>query len=392
MQFILYQKNHQLSRLKMSILLITSASFTAHSTGISQTLENIFDYFENDELILCTPTVAKGDFARYRTISLDIPKFLNRFPQRIKDIFFKNFQFPAIVKKLRKTRPDAVIIANLDKDQVVLCRNLVEGTDLPFFIYLLDNIEEHPDENVIWLMENATGHIFISKYMAESNIARFPMISKYAIAHNPVDKNEISSEVCINSSDKKSIAYAGALWPMHYDSYLAIAAAVKKLKESGTDIDFVTYTSPYFRDRCKDDFEKYKIVYGGFFPFSELKPMLKQHDALVVTSSFLEENRNLSAYSVQTKITDYLASGVPTLSIGPTFGACNRFIEEHQCGWCITEQDSGKVADSLTMFFEAGLTEKSEKAERGLNLMRTELSKKIIQKKINDFLISFTFQ
>ncbi len=368
----------------MTTVLITSATFTTHPTGISQTLENILDYLEDSELVLCTPTEAKGTFSKYSTIETELPWWMKKLPEWALDGYLNRFHYPTVVKKMKKARPQCVIIANLDHPQVKIARMLLEDGGIPFYVYLLDNIDHNPDQDSLWLMNNATGHIFISRYMAEANMQKFETVTNYLIAHNPVAAEEISEKCHVNGT--RSVAYAGALWPMHYDAFILVADAIKKMRHAGQSIEFVVYTSPYFHQLKLEDFIKYDITYGGFYPFNELKPKLKVHGGLLVTSSFLKEFKNLSAYSVQTKITDYLAAGVPTISIGPDYGACNRFINENGIGFVISSNEKEHVIESLSAILDSSEEVKSTICNAGLELVKTKHNKEFIQENWKAFI------
>ncbi|MFM7358036.1 MAG: hypothetical protein ACKO1T_05590, partial [Sediminibacterium sp.] len=66
--------------------------------------------------------------------------------------------------------------------------------------------------------------------------------------------------------------------------------------------------------------------------YEHLNQYLQQADLLLVVSSFLPEYAHVTRSSVQTKLTDYMASGRPILSCGPSYGACNLFVKNWNCG------------------------------------------------------------
>jgi glycosyltransferase involved in cell wall biosynthesis len=370
----------------LKTLLLTSGAFTPKSTGICQTLENILDYMPADELVICSSAISSGPLGKYESYDYRLPAWTHKLPAFLRRWMEKR-KISSMVEKLEKVKPDVVLIANLDDAPAEICYQLLQRVPARLYVYLLDNILEQPSEHVLWLMQKATGHIFISRYMAEANLERFPSITNYHIAHNPVPAEAISDlPLTGEPGPVRSIAYAGALWPMHYDAFLLIAGAVKQLRDEGEQVEFVTYTTSFFHDRLAKDFEQYSIRYGGFFSYSDLRPKLREHDALVVTSSMLGENYNLSAYSVQTKVTDYLAAGVPVLSIGPDYGACNRFLTEANAGFIITGNNTKDVAQSIRNFFALPAASRRQLVQNGLDLVRDKHSKQQIQADWKNFM------
>ena len=100
-------------------------------------------------------------------------------------------------------------------------------------------------------------------------------------------------------------------------------------------------------------------MFGGLVPYESLRGVLGESDLLVVASSFEPAHARMSRSSVQTKITDYLASGRAVLNVGPRDGACARFLRERHIALFIDEPNAIIGADVLkrTVANRAALTE-----------------------------------
>ena len=53
---------------------------------------------------------------------------------------------------------------------------------------------------------------------------------------------------------------------------------------------------------------------------------------MLVATSFLSDYAHMVRYSVLTKLTDYMATGIPIMSCGPTYSASNHFVNKWECG------------------------------------------------------------
>ncbi|MFM6817746.1 MAG: glycosyltransferase, partial [Dolichospermum sp.] len=151
--------------------------------------------------------------------------------------------------------------------------------------------------------------------------------------HNPVDlSNKSFPEFSPKTGGTFRVVYAGAIWTMHYDALAVIAEAIYELKCSGVDIELVLHTPPNCWELYQENWQKWDVKYGSFIPYEHLNQYLQQADLLLVVSSFLPEYAHITASSVQTKLTDYMASGKPILACGPSYAACNQFIKNWNCG------------------------------------------------------------
>ena len=107
---------------------------------------------------------------------------------------------------------------------------------------------------------------------------------------------------------------------------------------------------------------------------------------MLVASSFDARYHDLSAYSVQTKVTDYLACGVPVVAIGPGYSACNNFIKEHNCGFTIACNDSNLVSEQIEKYLKKDSKYIREEVNNGLTLIRENYTKDFVQNKLYRFL------
>ncbi|MHC5718057.1 MAG: glycosyltransferase, partial [Nostoc sp.] len=160
------------------------------------------------------------------------------------------------------------------------------------------------------------------------------------IVHNPVDLSQKNPPNFTTRSDATfRVVYSGAIWDMHYDAIASVAEAIHELKSSGLDIELVLYTSPNFWERYQKNWEAWEVKYGSLIPYEELNQYLQQADLLLVGSSFIPEYAHFTRSSVQTKLTDYMASGRAIFACGPRYSACNQFVKTWKCGLvCETNQ------------------------------------------------------
>ena len=206
------------------------------------------------------------------------------------------------------------------------------------------------------------------------------------IVHNPVDlSNKQLTEFSRDSKEPFRVIYAGSIFTMHYDAIAVVAEAIYELRCSGVDIELVLHTAQNFWDTYQEEWGKWDVKYGFLIPYEQLNQCLQKANLLLVASSFLPEHAHITRSSVQTKLTDYMASGRPVLSCGPSYAACNQFVNTWNCGLVC---ETNVVLEIKMMLFKiienySGLSSLSSHA---FTVIKTEFEVNIIRKKLYGFI------
>jgi len=291
------------------------------------------------------------------TFSTFLPHIHNKF-----GLFFNkfidscNFQLldwlpiPSL-KALQKLNPEVVIICPTTPASLILGYKVVQRLNCPYLIYIMD--DWLAKVNTIWLsssvqqyakqvLQKADGWLMISDQLKCDLQERYQVVPPTSlIVHNPVDLASLPAPDFSIHHGTFKIIYAGSIWVMHYDAVAIVAETVFQLRNEGHDIEFILHTPSPFWQQYQDFWESRQVVNGGMIPYDDLHLYLQKGDLLLVASSFLPEYAHITRSSVQTKITDYMASGRPILAYGPGYSACNQFVKIHQCGLiCETSQVS----------------------------------------------------
>ena len=134
---------------------------------------------------------------------------------------------------------------------------------------------------------------------------------------------------------------------MHTDALTLLARAVAARRAAGDDIEFILHTDARGWELDGAVWRETGTVNGGLVPYESLRGVLADSDLLVVASSFEPAHERMSRSSVQTKITDYLASGRAILNVGPADGACARFLRARDIAVFIDESGVAAAAAVL---------------------------------------------
>jgi glycosyltransferase involved in cell wall biosynthesis len=353
-------KTLNLSEIKKDLprlLLVSEASLDSQRTGLNRTLLNLFAEYPADRFMVYSPKSTWENYPTSPPLNQNVAtfpdQFLPRINNRIGSILNPIFQaidsqlldsLPiAEQEKIREFAPEVILICPVGIVGLLMGYKVAQSFQCPFISYFMDDIlyENHQR----WLsgelqslgrnvLEKASAWLMISSQLEKELINRYQLTPKRSlIVHNPVDlSNKSFPEFSQKSGETFRVVYAGAIWTMHYDALAVIAEAIYELKCSGVDIELVLHTAQNFWDLYQENWQKWDVKYGSFIPYEHLNQALQKADLLLVVSSFLPEHAHITRSSVQTKLTDYMASGRLILSCGPSYAACNLFVKNWNCG------------------------------------------------------------
>ncbi len=395
----------------MKILLLSDTAMSPDAGGLSQTLYNIFSFADKNSILCITSREAvkatsPGElyaerYLLYRFDTISTPR--NRLGKYLRPyIDWFNYSvnasfrsFSSIRKKIKAFSPDVVVSCSNGEIGVFMHHKLLKETGvyktIPYFMddwmsktklsWLGGNI----DADVRRLLASNSSWLMISNELSELLKERYGLQPKRVLEiHNPVNLSDAPQSAPLQKKERYSFAYAGSLWPMHFDAFLVIAKAVKKLN-ANANIELVVYTSADFWNWRKGELEPLGVTYGGNIPYKNIHQKLSEADALILTSSFLDEWQTHSKGSVQTKMTDYLKARRLIISCGPAYSANHNFIKKHQCGICIETTDVEKVAQELEDVL-THITDYQIKIDNGWNVLQQNFSFEQVHKKLQSFL------
>jgi len=207
------------------------------------------------------------------------------------------------------------------------------------------------------LLRAAVAWLSISPYLSGSLRAFAGVERPTHEVHNAVPIGDAPpAALAAPRTGRFRVAYAGSVWPMHWDAIAAVAQSVQRLRDGGSDIEFVLYTDRFFWGRYEAEWRRWGVVDGGLIPYELLFATLADCDLLLVASAFAPEQAHMSRSSLQTKVTDYMAVGRPILACGPAEAASNTFLHRHECACFAEELTPASVDGALRACVEARAT------------------------------------
>lgn len=359
----------------MKVLLFGDAPMALNEGGINQTLYNLFCFIKPEHFLGITEVDLKSlqkigstkpythRYRSYKLNQINIPanrftKYLSSIINSINFFFYQHKTYKKLKNEIELFAPDVIISCSNTIAGILMHDKLLNNynTSTPVIPYFMDDwmyknkhdkagklveqiIKNMLQKNKFWMMISKELELLLAeRYQAKPE--------KVLHIRNPVDLSDAPQDSIYQKNEPFVIAYAGALWPMHFDSFLAFAKAVNKLAAE-ENIQLVLYTQESQWNWRKSELEPLKVIYGGHLPYNQIHQKLNEADALLITASFNQENYTHTKASLQTKITDYCKSKRLIISCAPSYSANNNFIKENNCGICIESNNVNEIASQL---------------------------------------------
>ena len=328
------------------VLLVTDADLSPGSRGAGRTLVNLFSRYPAARLLAVSGS-ATADFtmeygARVLAAAPGVPGRLAQVLRpRIGHVDAAWIGLSARVgsAEIARFAPQLVVAVPTHAVGVALAERYRAG--VPLVTYLMDDWLAFESGVPIVFATRRRGHRLLRESAAWLSISphllastrEFAGVERPAhVVHNPVSVARGEPAALAGPrAGRFRVAYAGSVWPMHWDAVAAVAQGVQRLRAEGVDIEFVLFTDRFFWGRHEGDWRRWGVVDGGLVPYAELGAALGGCDLLLVASSFAPAQAHMSRSSIQTKVTDYMAAGRPILACGPEDAASNDFLRRHAC-------------------------------------------------------------
>ena len=197
------------------------------------------------------------------------------------------------------------------------------------------------------LVDNSQVHLSISKFMSDEYFRRYDKV--FLPMRNPI---EISQWLPFTKrnweiSGITKIVYTGRLAIPNIRSLLKFCEVVDELNRSGMIIRFDIFS---IDDNI--DFRKKIINFKGSYinkpvPYTEIPTLLPKYDIVLLPIDFNKTGIKYAKYSISTKTSEYMISGVPILLFAPKEVALTSYAIENNCMLSVTEDKYEKLTDAL---------------------------------------------
>jgi glycosyltransferase involved in cell wall biosynthesis len=186
--------------------------------------------------------------------------------------------------------------------------------------------------------------------MAENLARRFGKESLLLLPTADVAEFQICRALRERAPDALTIVYTGAIYGMQQDALQRLVRIVTcGVGETWTPskVKLILYTSAPARYLRKIGFSWGPSVYLDEVKHEAMPSVLAEADILFLPMSFDPQRRHMVTTSIPSKISEYLASGVPILAHGPEYSSAVRYCREHNCALVVDQPDDAALREAL---------------------------------------------
>jgi glycosyltransferase involved in cell wall biosynthesis len=257
--------------------------------------------------------------------------------------------------------PDIIYAQPFRYSDMKFIYELQKKTSIPMAIHIMDDsISFLNRPNLLYfywqkkmknvfqqLINNSVVLLSISQFMSDEYYKRYKKI--FIPIRNPIELDQwlIYRKNDWKLSDTIKIVYTGRLAIPNINSLFRFCEVVDKLKKSGINIKFDIYSiddNLKFRNKIK--------YFSGVFinnpvPYDDVPRLIPKYDILFLPIDFNKTGITYAKYSISTKTSEYMISGVPILLFAPKEVALTSYAVENQCMLSVTEDNYEKLSGAL---------------------------------------------
>lgn len=300
-----------------------------HDSRIKSWLKSVYHYLGIDELL-------------YRpNIHLDNLEALKSFSPDIIFCGLGTLNRMRVCKKLHEQLPKSKVVLYIVDDWI----NSRISEKWPPFIW------KHRYEKAFReILTFSSGNISICQEMTDVYKERYGV--NFIPFHNPVDVSfwDSLSPIKKYPADMVSLLYVGKI---NYDTEACLidcCKVVESLNKEGKSIRFDVY-SPDYSIKC-DLFDKYEhCTLFPSIPHESIPELTKSYTALFLTLGFSKHSVKYVKLSMPTKLSEYLASGLPIVLYCSDSIALYHYVSNNKCAFtCCSRGETELMTTMLKLF------------------------------------------
>jgi hypothetical protein len=339
-----------------------------------------------------------GDFKIYQKEDTQRPvqpskNIVQRIKFSIEKAYYKsliflglyNASYKIVISKqllewIKEYSPDIIYSQPFKYSDMVFAKKLKEKTGIPLAIHLMDDSVNFLNKpNLLYyywrkkirntfsqLVESADVHLSISQAMSDEYFKRYN--KTFIPFRNPIEINAWEPYIKTNWSlgEEVSIIYTGRLAVPNINALFTFCQVVNELNLAGYKIKLDIYSIDVNLEFISRIRGFNSVFVHDSVPFYKIPVLITQFDIAFLPIDFTQKGIKYARYSISTKTSEYMISGVPILLFAPEHVALTEYAKKYECMYTVHTNDKMDLTKALITLI------KDDK-------LRTSLAKKAIE-------------
>lgn len=290
-----------------------------------------------------------------------------------------------LVKWIRGFNPDVIYIQPFLHKTMRFGNSLYERLQIPYAVHIMDDSVRYINKSLIFRRSNqkriekdfrqlichAKINLCISEAMAAEYYNRYG--KSFLSFRNPIDINSWvphQKQNLIVGIERLKIIYTGRLYSPTLHSLVDMCFVVDGLNKNDKKVDIHIYT----HDR-NERFNKIVKKLDGVKIFDpveiiEMPSLIQGYDIFFLCLDFDNQARKYSQFSISTRTSEGMISGVPILAYAPKSSALIRYFDTNNAGLLVVEKSKCKLEAAVLKLWK----DVESRKKFSLNAIRTALS------------------
>jgi len=302
-------------------------------------------------------------------------------------------------KWLIEFNPDILYIQVSTLEGIMFARQLIDFLKIPSAIHMMDDwpstISMYGPLKKIWklkidnefklLLDNVNLHMSISDAMSKEYAKRY---EKHFIPfHNPVDiaNYNIPNNKKFSLEDHFRILYIGRIGTANKLTINLFANLISQFSDDHLKIELNIFTSDIDSPEIRSITTLKNVIVRQAVAHKVIPSLLEEHDLLLLPLDFNEKGVRFAKYSIPTKASEYMVSGVPVLVFAPEETAVAKFFSENDCGYCLTSQSQAEIIKAVR-FLISNEEYRKRISRNALNLAKEKFDAEKVRERFHNVL------
>jgi glycosyltransferase involved in cell wall biosynthesis len=287
---------------------------------------------------------------------------------------------------IEEIKPDYLYVLLSNRHSIIFAENVYHKYHIPIIIHIMDDWPATIGKTTLFpsfwnkkinsdfkrLLSYSYKRIAISQKMAIEYESRFG--GDWLFFHNPAEMNRPSAQRVDSEKlkNKIKVGYFGGIGNANKATIDFFIEFMNQFPNLNLELHIFSK---------EKSLETVFTIYHGYIAPDQIRGFMSSCDYLLLPLSFEAELLDFEKYSMPTKLSEYLASGVPVIVIAPPAIAVTEFVQLNKCAYLIDNLDIEVFNKMFLDIYNANHKEELEMLEKAKSVALENFSMQVVHKR-----------